>query len=132
MTKYQPLENYLKNMNKTHVTMSFSDIESVIGDHLPPSARKHRAWWSNNPSNSVITYAWLAAGYKTSAVNIEAGTLVFEKAAPDEAPLPRGGGPGGRHPLFGCLKGLINLPADLDLTQPADPDWGRRACGDGD
>lgn len=28
----------------------------------------------------------------------------------------------GRHPLFGCLKGMLVIPPDLDLTQPADPE----------
>ncbi len=123
MTKYQPLENYLKNMSKPRVPMSFSEIEAVIGDYLPPSARKHRAWWSNNPSNSVITYAWLAAGYKTSAVNIEAEKLVFERTAPGEGVVPQGtkAGAGGRHPLFGCMKGTVTIPDGVDLTEPADP-----------
>jgi len=132
MTKYQPLEKYLKDAKKRNIPMSFSEIEAVIGDRLPPSARKHRAWWSNNPSNSVITYAWLAAGYKTAAVNLEAEKLVFEKSRPDAGDTPQGGGTDGPHPLFGCLKGLITIPADLDLTQPADPDWGARLHGDGD
>ena len=28
-----------------------------------------------------------------------------------------------RSPLFGALQGMLTLPADLDLTQPADPHW---------
>ena len=30
-----------------------------------------------------------------------------------------------RHPIFGCMKGTVTIPDDLDLTAPADPDWGR-------
>jgi hypothetical protein len=37
-------------------------------------------------------------------------------------------GPDGKllelHPIFGCMKGTMTIPADLDLTAPADPDWG--------
>ena len=29
------------------------------------------------------------------------------------------------HPAFGCMKGAMTIPEDLDLTAPADPDWGR-------
>lgn len=29
------------------------------------------------------------------------------------------------HPAFGCMKGTMTIPDDLDLTAPADPDWGK-------
>lgn len=32
---------------------------------------------------------------------------------------------GKRHPLFGALKGVASLPPEVDLTEPADPDWGK-------
>ncbi|WP_082530015.1 helix-turn-helix transcriptional regulator [Rhizobium sp. Root1203] len=28
-------------------------------------------------------------------------------------------------PIFGCMKGTMTLLPDLDLTAPADPDWGK-------
>jgi hypothetical protein len=31
-----------------------------------------------------------------------------------------------KHPLFGALKGLIQVPPGYDLAQPADPDWGQQ------
>jgi hypothetical protein len=31
----------------------------------------------------------------------------------------------GRHPLFGALKGMTFVPPGIDLTEPADPDWGK-------
>jgi hypothetical protein len=31
---------------------------------------------------------------------------------------------GKRHPLFGALKGSTFIPPGVDLTEPADPDWG--------
>lgn len=29
------------------------------------------------------------------------------------------------HPAYGCMKGTMTIPDDLDLTAPADPDWGK-------
>jgi len=29
-----------------------------------------------------------------------------------------------RHPLFGALKGSMRIAAGVDLTTPADPEWG--------
>jgi hypothetical protein len=70
--------------------MSFSEIEAIIGSSLPPSSRRHRAWWSNNPSNSVITFSWLNAGYRTADVDMGSERLVFrrERAAPLRTPSP--------------------------------------------
>ena len=31
----------------------------------------------------------------------------------------------GRHPLFGALKDVTLVPPGIDLTEPADPDWGK-------
>ncbi len=120
MNKYQPLENLLSRKSLGRIPMTFADIEAVIGDRLPPSARKHRAWWSNNPSNSVITYAWLAAGYKTSQVNLEAEKLVFVRELTDTEKDR----PARYHPAFGCMKGIGSLEDGVDLTEPADSKWG--------
>ena len=32
-----------------------------------------------------------------------------------------------RHPLFGALKGLMLVAPDTDLTEPADPEWGKHS-----
>ncbi len=128
--KYAELENHLANKGFDSIKMTFKEIESVIDDTLPASARKHRAWWSNNPSNSVITYAWLAAGYKTSAVNMESETLVFRKLTPEDSgpaipqvSKPAKGADKPSHPIFGCMKGTITFVEGVDLTKPADPEW---------
>ena len=105
--------------------MTFAEIERIVGAKLPPSARKHRPWWSNNASNSVITHAWRNAGYKTAQVDMAGETLVFEKS--DDG----GSGDGvptlakKEHPIFGFMKGTVTIPPGVDLTEPADPDWGK-------
>jgi len=33
--------------------------------------------------------------------------------------------PSERPPLFGALKGFTRIPVGVDLTEPADPDWGK-------
>lgn len=32
--------------------------------------------------------------------------------------------PSGQHPAFGAMKGLLAAAPDVDLTVPADPEWG--------
>lgn len=138
-SKYAPLEQALRAYPADDAPMSFADVERLIGAPLPPSARRHRAWWSNNPSNSVITYAWLAAGFRTSSVDLANETLVFRRAsgAPphasemlEEAPAPFHADDmvdHVDHPIWGCMRGTVTIPPGVDLTEPADPDWGRRA-----
>ena len=137
MTKYAPLESHLRNSGRMYVSMTFKEIEHVIGASLPPSTFKHRALWSNNPTNHVMTKAWLAAGYKTANVDMEARTLVFRKVTPDEPPPENGlgrptlGGDGaigaGRNSVFshvfGALKGAVTIAPGTDLTDPIGEDW---------
>ena len=121
MSKYDPLNAYLSHRREGHVPMTFGEIEDVIRMALPSSARRHRAWWSNDPSNNTMTHAWLEAGYRTEAVNLEAERVVFRRCrdeAPNREPRIR------RHPVYGCLEGTVTLRPDTDLTAPADPDWG--------
>jgi hypothetical protein len=131
MSKYAPLGEFLRAQPTQEVPMSFSDIERVTGVKLPPKAQHHRAWWSNNPSNSVLTKVWLAAGFETERVDMAGRRLVFRRKAAAAVPgvkaiPPPAAAPGsiGQHPLFGAMKGLMHIPAGVDLTLPADPDWG--------
>ena len=70
MSKYQPLENYLKNIKHDQIDIKFAEIEQLLGFHLPASSRDHRAWWSNNSSNNVMTHAWVNAGCVTESVDM--------------------------------------------------------------
>ena len=83
-SRYAPLETYLRESGRAEIPMTFEDIEEVIRATLPPSARKHRAWWSNNSTNSPMTLAWRAGGYESASVDMANGTLVFRKVGPGE------------------------------------------------
>lgn len=121
MSKYAPLGEYLKKQGKDQVPMTFAEIERVTGVKLPPSATKHRPWWSNNAKNSVMTKVWLDAGYESEQVDMAKRKLVFRRVR-----APKAGGEGARekpfHPAWGAMKGLIRFVPGVDLTQPADPD----------
>ena len=121
MSKYEALGDFLKSQRADRVPMSFAQIERVTGAKLPPSAAKHRPWWSNNPTNSVMTRVWLNAGFESEQVDMAARRLVFRRVVHvgGQAEVGRS-----RHPLHGALKGLVRVMPDTDLTAPADPDWG--------
>lgn len=130
MGKYSALADYLRAQNRDEVPMTFAQIERLIGDRLPAS-HQYRAWWSNNSFNSVMTKAWLGAGFESANVNMKERKLVFRKVgrkvgggAVDDASKASGrAAVSKRHPLFGALKGLVRVAPGVDLTEPADPEW---------
>lgn len=65
--KYEPLEQYLKEQASTSsaVTLSFEQIEAMLGAKLPASAYDHRAWWGNEQDTTIHPQkkAWDSAGY---------------------------------------------------------------------
>lgn len=128
MGKYDPLKAFLGKQRAIEVPLTFQEIEKITGVKLPPKAQHHRAWWSNNPSNNVMTRAWLEAGYESAQVDLSARRLVFRRVGKVET-IERNGPPaakpGERHPLFGALKEVTIIPPGVDLTEPADPDWGK-------
>jgi hypothetical protein len=128
MGKYEPLGQFLRGQHAREVPLTFGEIEKITGVKLPPKAQLHRAWWSNNASNNVMTKVWLEAGYESTQVDMSARKLVFRRVkevAPAIGNAPQVKSKTGRHPLFGAMKGLIHIPAGVDLTEPADPEWGK-------
>jgi hypothetical protein len=133
MGKYEPLGKFLRQQGSELVVLKFEDIERIVGSKLPQSSRQHRAWWSNNPNNNVMTKVWLDAGFQTEQVDIEGRRLVFRKMSPgkQDGPsaspnVPAGEAPPQHHPLLGALKGLLRIMPGTDLTKPADPGWGAK------
>ncbi|MDE0332699.1 MAG: hypothetical protein OXL41_12590 [Nitrospinae bacterium] len=131
MSKYAPLTTHLRNSGRVSVPLSFDKVERIVGAKLPPSAFKHRAWWSNNPTNSVITHAWLEAGYKTANVDMAGRKLVFQKyakseSAPeafDDPEAPNGADADYFSRIYGALQGTVTIHEDTDLTFPVGVEW---------
>jgi hypothetical protein len=132
--KYEPLTEFLRRQLGAVVRMSFSEIERVIGTKLPPSATTHRAWWSNNEQNNVMTRAWKDAGFESEDVDMNARRVAFRRVrsetARDPGALSVDVARKDRHPLIGWMKGTVTVAEGVDLTQPADPEWGEAAYGD--
>lgn len=90
MSKYESLTTALSRQNTRQWRVSFEDIETIIGTKLPNSAYRHRAWWSNNPTNSVMTKAWLKAGWISSDVDMAAQKVTFRKSETPRTPQGTG------------------------------------------
>jgi hypothetical protein len=131
MGQYEPLGQFLRKQRTQEVPLTFREIEKITGAKLPPKAQHHRAWWSNNPDNNVMTKVWLAAGFESAQVDMEGRKLVFRRIATAAEPTSGFGEPArkpyatkdGRHPLRGALKDITHLVPGVDLTEPAFPEW---------
>jgi len=80
MGKYDPLMHHLSGSPHPVLTLSFIDIERIIGTDLPPSARRHQAWWANNQSSpGRHCWSWIDGGYLTEALDLNAGNVTFRQ-----------------------------------------------------
>ena len=64
--KYNPLREHLEaRRDERRLRMTFDEIALVLGEPLPESALKHRAWWSNQVErqNRPQAAAWMDAGF---------------------------------------------------------------------
>jgi hypothetical protein len=130
MAKYRPLEDHLAVCEVEAAAMTFAEIEAVLCAKLPAAAHAHRAWWSNNPANNVMTRSWLAAGFRTEQVDIPGQKLVFRRiidgAAGKSAPQAGTQSAAPRSlldNLWASLAGTVRTPKLVDLTDPVGDGW---------
>ena len=79
-SKYYPLFLHLQQAAGAPVTLSFTQIEALLGTSLPGSARTRAGWWSNRSKGAVQAAAWMDAGYHVNSVDLAAQTVQFGKA----------------------------------------------------
>ena len=84
MKKYEPLEAFLKSLSRDtkELTVTFREIEKLIGTSLPASAQRYQAWWANqtDTSNRPHAHAWKSAGFKVESVHHGAnGWVIFQR-----------------------------------------------------
>jgi hypothetical protein len=139
---YKPLEEFLRDVSSSEISLSFKEVEEILGFRLPATAYGNDTWWTNNPTGHSQAKAWLAAGFERESVDRVAQMVVFRRSkapltrerkevrgvsdmhrtfepAPVTAKSPR------RSPLFGCMKGTFTIEPGYDLTSPmfTDEEW---------
>lgn len=105
MSIYSPLRQRLANAGPEPVTLSFEEIERLIGRKLPRSARDpriKRQWWANSDVH-VQARAWLGAGRKAR--------LVAGQDAVTFAPAEASGGGGMRETARAWEDDAVGTPA---------------------
>lgn len=80
VSKYQAVEEFLARQRGDTLRIGFDQVAEIMGG-LPEAAYTYRAWWSNNPGFSHARHGWLAAGWRTARVDMDAKELTFERVS---------------------------------------------------
>ena len=75
----QPLGAYLARQPGPTHTLTFGEVEALLGRPLPAYAHAERAWWTNDPGHSQADDGWLAAGWQVASVDRSRQTVAFRK-----------------------------------------------------
>jgi hypothetical protein len=89
MSKYAPLQDYLRAQPQPQIELSFEEVERVLGFTLPPSAREHSAWWANERGTHVQARAWMDAGWHVWHVRRFEEKVYFERSEQEPRSPPR-------------------------------------------
>ena len=93
MAKYDPLRDHLTERTGQTVTLSLSEIDTLVGG-LPASA-KTSGFWANDSKGQAR--AWRSAGWHVESRNLSAERIVFARGA-DQRDRVAGAG---AHPVEG-------------------------------
>lgn len=117
MTKYSALSQHLSALSINSVSLTFSEIEKIIGDKLPSSAFKHHAWWANE-SDGTHTWAhlWQAAGWLKDYIDFERQTVRFRRANKTEIDILETLKPRTKETIYDLLQ-QIDISTDAWLTK---------------
>lgn len=88
MSKYEPFERHLLGLDRrVEQSLSFAEIENILGCPLPPSARAHQAWWANQRgAGHTQAHSWMGAGWHTCGLDLKAKRVTLKPVALARAP----------------------------------------------
>lgn len=77
-SKFLKLSVYFHNLRKNTVTLSFNDIEKILGCKLCDSAYKYNTYFRNH-NEGMIGESWYLQGYKASKIDIKNQKITFTR-----------------------------------------------------
>ncbi len=72
--KYIPLANYFEVALQQEITLSFSELENIMGQALPNAAYLNKSWWKKTKPPLSHYLSWTNAGYYV--IDVKLGTSV--------------------------------------------------------
>jgi CBS domain-containing protein len=67
------------------LTLTFNQVEDIIGSSLPASSREHRSWWANDSVSHPWSKRWLEVGWRVSALSLTDERVTFSRNRDREA-----------------------------------------------
>ncbi len=77
---YEQFTKYLDDIGEDSFSISFGEIEKIIGEKLPESAFQYQAWWSNSDSHPFMREV-LSHNWKSRKLNLERKNIEFYKTS---------------------------------------------------
>lgn len=67
--KYLSLSRYFMNADNETITLTFEEIENIMGQQLPNAAYLNKSWWKKTKPPAKHFHAWMNAGYFVKEVD---------------------------------------------------------------
>ena len=78
-SKYIPLSTFFKQSSDKEITLTYEEIETIIGHVLPNAAYLSSSWWKKTKPPALHYFAWTDHGY--SVKDVELGkSILFHSA----------------------------------------------------
>jgi RNA-directed DNA polymerase len=74
--KFLPLAEHFRSLTVSRVTLTFGEIDKIMGEPLCASAQKYIEYWYRRGHNK-ISECWLANGYKITDLDFEKRRVTF-------------------------------------------------------
>lgn len=78
--KYHPLKEHLQSLSKSRksLTLSFAELETILGARLPKSASTYIEWWSNQEYGPQAA-SWRGAGFRVETIHPDREVVTFAR-----------------------------------------------------
>ncbi|AFW97173.1 CBS domain-containing protein (plasmid) [Anabaena sp. 90] len=85
-SRYTALAIWLQNqtVGQNKLQLTFQQVEEIIRDELPVSARRHRSWWANDSVNHPQSQQWLNVGWRVASINMNEERVLFARIEEQE------------------------------------------------
>lgn len=76
---FMPLKRWFARKDCASVTLTFREIETILGRKLSPSVRKYTSRWYTRPDRNAMAEAWVTEGYKLFRLDLEREKVTFHR-----------------------------------------------------
>lgn len=76
---FMPLKKWFAKRTEASITLTFKEIERILGRKLSPSVREYPSRWYTRPDQNAMAEAWVTEGYKLFKLDFEREKATFHR-----------------------------------------------------